>query len=186
MRKFAIAGLFALGITLAGCSGDNRTPPPPSATPGVGNSVYDNIFNDPNLSTLLATINAAGLANTLDDEETPFTLFAPNNDAFRVLEESNPNDNIIDELVADPTRLSSILSYHVVSGTTDAEAAAAATPSFMVTLNGATVSLARSNTSPTGLSVSGSDVVVANSNYRPTSSVGIVHVIRSVLTPPEQ
>lgn len=183
MKIFVTAGLFALGIVLAGCSADDRTPPPPAATPGVGNSVYDNIFNDPNLSTLLATIDAADLANTLDNEETPFTLFAPNNDAFRVLEESNPNDTIIADLVADPSRLSSILKYHVVPGTTDSASAAA--PAFFPTLNGATLTLEASNSSPSGLSVSGSDIVVANSNYKPNSSVGIVHVIGSVLLPPE-
>ena len=183
MKKFTTAGLLALGMFVAGCSSDDRLPPPPEATPGVGNSVYDNLVNDPNLSTLLALVNAADLADTLDNEETPFTLFAPNNDAFRVLEESNPNDTIIDELVADPNRLSSILTYHVVSGTTDAESAAA--PAFFVTQNGATLSLEASNTSPSGLSVSGSNIVVTNSNYRPTSSVGIVHVIGSVLLPPE-
>ena len=183
VKRFITAGLLAL--VLAGCSSDDRLPPPPEATPGVGNSVYDNIFNDPNLSTLLTLVNAADLADTLDNEETPFTLFAPNNDAFRVLEESDPNDTIIDELVADPSRLSSILTYHVVSGTTDAETAAATAPAFLITQNGATLSLASSNSSPTGLSVSGSDIVVANSNYSQTSSVGIVHVIRSVLMPPE-
>ncbi len=185
MKKFVTAGVFTLSIVLTGCASDNRTPPPPAATPGVGTSVYDNIFNDPNLSTLLATIDAAGLAATLDNEETPFTVFAPNNDAFRVLEESNPNDTIIDELVADPSRLSSILKYHVVSGTIDAADAAARAPSFLITQNGSTLSLATSGSSPSGLSVSGSDIVVTNSNYSPTSSIGIVHVIRSVLLPPE-
>ena len=192
MKKLMVTGLVALGLTLAGCSSDDDdddsgmdTTALPAATPGVGNSVYDNIVNDPNLSTLLAAIDAAGLADTLDNEETPFTVFAPNNAAFQVLEDSDPNDNAIEDLLADPTTLSSILTYHVISGTTVAADAAAASPADLTTVNGAALALAGSDTAPTGLSVGGADILVADSNYSETASVGVVHVIRSVLIPPQ-
>jgi len=191
MKKMMTIGCCALSLALAACSSDDndsdgdQMDPPPAATPGVGNSVYDNIFNDPNLSTLLAAIDAAGLADTLDNEETPFTVFAPNNAAFQVLEDSDPNDTLIDDLLADPARLSPILTYHVVSGATDAAAATAAAPADLTTVNGATLALATSDSAPTGLSVGGADILVADSNYSANNSVGVVHTIRAVLLPPE-
>lgn len=60
-----------------------------AATPGVGNSVHDNIFNNPDLTNFREAIDAAGLASTLDNEEQPFTVFAPVNSAFTVFALSN-------------------------------------------------------------------------------------------------
>jgi len=57
--------------------------------PGIGNSVYDNIFNNPDLSIFREAIDAAGLAGTLDNEEEVFTVFAPMNAAFTVFALSN-------------------------------------------------------------------------------------------------
>lgn len=188
IKNILTAGVLATGVILGGCSSDDdpvvTEDPVPTATPGVGNSVYDNIFNDSNLSTLLAAIDAAGLADTLDNEASQFTVFAPNNAAFQVLEDSDPNDDAIADLLADPTTLSSILTYHVISGTTDAAAATAAAPTDLTTVNGATVALATSDSAATGLSIGGANIVVADSNYDSNSSVGVVHVISSVLIPP--
>jgi len=61
------------------------------------------------LTTLSAAIDAAGLADQLEDG--PFTVFAPSNDAFEAIPE-----NVFDSIVADLDLLSSILGYHVVVG----------------------------------------------------------------------
>lgn len=172
------------GDTTDGDTTDGSTAPP-AATPGVGNSVYDNIFNDPDLSILLAAIDTAGLADTLDDEGSEFTIFAPNNAAFAGFVASN--DGFADAaalLAAGADVLTPILTYHVVSGTTDAAAASAAAPADLTTVNGATVALGNSDTAPTGLSIGGTDVLVGNSNYTADTSVGVVHIIASVLVPP--
>lgn len=187
IKKILTVGLLASGVALSGCSSDNDPvveDTVPVATPGTGNSVYDNIVNDSNLSTLRVAIDAAGLADTLDNEASQFTVFAPNNAAFQTLEDSDPNDNAIDDLIADPTTLSSILTYHVVAGTTDAAGATAAAPTELTTVNGATVALGTSDTSATGLSIGGANIVVADSNYDSNASVGVVHVISAVLLPP--
>ncbi len=172
------------GGTTDGGTTDGSTAPP-AATPGVGNSVYDNIYNDPDLSILLAAIDTAGLADTLDDEGSEFTVFAPNNAAFAGFVASN--DGFADSaalLAAGADVLTPILTYHVVSGTTDSAAASTAAPADLTTLNGATVALGISDTAPTGLSIGGTDVLVGNSNYTADTSVGVVHVIASVLVPP--
>lgn len=197
MKKLLLAGLISGGLVAGGCSSDDDDTgmtdggmtdggtTVPAATPGVGNSVYDNIFNDPDLSTLLAAIDAADLADTLDDEASDFTVFAPNNAAFEAFIAGN--DGFADAaalLAAGAEVLSPILTYHVVAGTTDAAGATAAAPAELTTVNGAAVSLGTSTTAPTGLSIGGTDILIGDSNYDSAVSVGVVHVIASVLTPP--
>ncbi len=202
MKKLLLAGLIAGGVFVGGCSSDSDDGMSsggenggenggemtvPAATPGVGNSVYDNIFNDESLSTLLAAIDAAGLADTLDNEDSEFTVFAPNNAAFEAFIAGNDSfDDAEALLAAGPDVLAPILTYHVLGSTVVASAAAEAAPADLETVNGATVALATSDTAPTGLSIGGTDVLVGDSNYDADSSVGVVHIIASVLIPPAE
>ncbi|MHA7056249.1 fasciclin domain-containing protein [Aquimarina sp. M1] len=65
-----------------------------------------------NFSTLVAAVKAAGLVETLNSDG-PFTVFAPVNEAFAKL----PNGTV-DSLLKTESKetLTSILTYHVVSG----------------------------------------------------------------------
>ena len=64
----------------------------------------------PQLSTLLAAVQAAGLVETLAGEG-PFTVFAPTNDAFAKI----PKETL-DGLLADKEALTAVLLRHVVPG----------------------------------------------------------------------
>uniref|UniRef100_A0A7S1P7J5 FAS1 domain-containing protein n=2 Tax=Vitrella brassicaformis TaxID=1169539 RepID=A0A7S1P7J5_9ALVE len=66
----------------------------------------------PELSTLVAALEAAGLVETLQGEG-PFTVFAPTNDAFDALPEG-----VLEDLLKPENKdtLTEILTYHVVSG----------------------------------------------------------------------
>ena len=67
--------------------------------------------NNPQLSTLGAAVEAAGLTDTLNGEG-PFTIFAPSNSAFGKIP---PGD--LDAVLADPAgALTDILTLHVVVG----------------------------------------------------------------------
>ena len=67
-------------------------------------------------STLVAAVKAAELVETLSSEG-PFTVFAPTNDAFNAL----PEGTVPTLLEAENKgKLTSILTYHVVSGNFDA------------------------------------------------------------------
>ncbi len=67
--------------------------------------------NNPQLSTLGAAVEAAGLTDTLNGEG-PFTIFAPSNSAFGKIP---PGD--VDAVLADPAgALTDILTLHVVVG----------------------------------------------------------------------
>src|SRR5690606_29540184 len=126
---------------------------------------------DPNFSTLVAALSAAGLVDTLAGEGN-FTVFAPTNDAFAALPEGT-----VDALLADPSGdLTQILLYHVVDGV--ARAADVVGMSEATTLNGAPIAIAvvdgavRLNESA---NVVTTDIEATN---------GVIHVIDSVLLPP--
>ena len=65
-----------------------------------------------NFSTLVAAVKAADLVETLNSEG-PFTVFAPNNEAFAKLPEGTVESLLKAENKA---ALTSILTYHVVAG----------------------------------------------------------------------
>jgi transforming growth factor-beta-induced protein len=67
--------------------------------------------NNPELSTLVSAVQAAGLVDTLNGEG-PFTIFAPANSAFAKIP---PAD--LETVLADPAGLlTTVLTYHVVAG----------------------------------------------------------------------
>jgi len=73
-------------------------------------NVIETAAADGRFSTLLVALDEAGLTSTLQDEG-PFTVFAPTNDAFAALPEG-----AVDNLLQDPASLTRILDYHVVEG----------------------------------------------------------------------
>ncbi|MBV1854489.1 fasciclin domain-containing protein [Catellatospora tritici] len=65
---------------------------------------------NPQLSTLVAAITKAGLADTLNSAPE-LTVFAPSNDAFSQVPKAD-----LDRVMADPELLKKVLTYHVVTG----------------------------------------------------------------------
>ena len=61
-------------------------------------------------NTLVTAVKAAGLVDTLKSKG-PFTVFAPNDDAFAKLPKGT-----VEGLLKDIPKLKSVLTYHVVSG----------------------------------------------------------------------
>jgi uncharacterized surface protein with fasciclin (FAS1) repeats len=60
--------------------------------------------------TLVAAVKAAGLVDTLSSKG-PFTVFAPNDDAFAKLPKGT-----VEGLLDDKAKLTAVLTYHVVAG----------------------------------------------------------------------
>jgi uncharacterized surface protein with fasciclin (FAS1) repeats len=67
---------------------------------------------DPQVSTLVSAITAAGLGETLSGTG-PFTVFAPSNDAFAKLDKATLDGLMIP---ASKDKLAALLKYHVVAG----------------------------------------------------------------------
>jgi transforming growth factor-beta-induced protein len=128
--------------------------------------------NNPQLSTLVSAVQAAGLVDTLNGEG-PFTIFAPANSAF----EQIPADQL-DALLADPTGdLTSILTLHVVAGQRLSSADLAEVGS-VATVNGEEITFAADGDS---ISVNGGQAKVVCADV-PTANA-TVHIIDGVLMP---
>ena len=113
MLKFATAAAIAMlaGPPLAACAAGG---PKASAAsmPAASRTVVDLAVASPAHRTLVAAVQAAGLADTLSGQG-PFTVFAPTDAAFARLPAGT-----VETLVRPENRqtLQSILGYHVVAG----------------------------------------------------------------------
>ncbi len=120
-------------------------------------------------NTLVAAVEAAGLVDTLKGEG-PFTVFAPTDEAFAALPEGT-----VESLLADPEALAAILTYHVVPGkvmSTDLSDGMTA-----ATVNGADITIGTEG----GVTVNDANVASADV----LASNGVIHVIDSVILPPQ-
>ncbi len=128
--------------------------------------------NNPQLTTLVAAVKAAGLVDTLNGPG-PFTIFAPANSAFAKLPAGTVETLVKPENI--PT-LSSILTYHVIGGK-KLSSGDLTKMSSLTTVNGESLTIAVKNKK---ITVNGTtnvvlaDVQVAN---------GTVFIIDSVLMP---
>ncbi len=123
--------------------------------------------NNPVLSTLVTAVKAAGLVDTLNGEG-PFTIFAPTNDAFAAIP---PAD--LEAVLADKELLTSILTLHVVGGSS-MNAADLGAAKTAATVNGEELTFGADGTTVNGANVVCSDVMTANAT---------VHIIDAVLMP---
>lgn len=135
--------------------------------------IVDNAAKASNVTTVVAAVKAAGLVDTLKGPG-PFTVFAPTNDAFAKLPAGTVDTLLKPSMKAD---LTSILTYHVVSGRyTAADLKDGMT---LKTVNGATLKI----------TVVGGKVMINGNAMVETADVissnGVTHVIDTVLMPPK-
>ena len=132
-------------------------------------TIVDIASSDPQFSTLVAAVKAAGLADTLSGTG-PFTVFAPTNAAFSKLGKTT-----IDALLADPEKLKSILTYHVVSK--QLAASDVLGMSSVSTVNGANAVISLKNGAAyiNNARITKTDIMASN---------GVIHVIDTVILPP--
>lgn len=81
-------------------------------------NIVENAVNSKDHTTLVAAVKAAGLVETLMTTG-PFTVFAPTNEAFGMLPAGTVEALVMPE---NKSKLTGILTYHVVSGKLDADA----------------------------------------------------------------
>ena len=185
MRRTAIAVVaVAAALTLSACSSssDEATTAESSAaveesaiaeademvgetSPGT---IVEVASANPDFSTLVAAVSAAGLVETLSGEG-PFTVFAPTNEAFAALPAG-----VLDALLLPENKdaLVKILTYHVVPGTV---LAADITDGDVATVEGQNVTLSTAD----GVTVNGATVITADV----LADNGVIHVIDAVLVP---
>jgi transforming growth factor-beta-induced protein len=140
--------------------------------PAKLSDIVDTAVADGRFKTLAAALGAAGLVETLKGEG-PFTVFAPTDDAFAKLPAGTVETLLKPENLE---QLKSILLYHVVSGKVMADQ--------VVTLESADTVLGK----PVTIKVMDGKVYVNDSQVVLTDVLaanGVIHVIDSVLLPPQ-
>jgi phosphate transport system substrate-binding protein len=123
-------------------------------------------------STLVSMVQAAGLADALSGEG-PFTVFAPNNDAFAKLPQP-----VVDFLAAHPEDLQRVLSYHIIAGEAIGSdmAMSMSEAAQKATVEGSEVTVAYD-----GAKVMVNDALVVAADI--AASNGVIHAIDQVILP---
>jgi len=182
--KFAFV-FVVLAMMLAAC-GPQATPAPeptpmpeptaiPTEEPEMPKTIVDIAVEDGRFTTLVAAVQAAGLAETLSGAG-PFTVFAPTDDAFAALPAGTLDSLLLPE---NKQQLTDILLYHVVAGKVMA--------ADVVGLDG--------KSAETALAGKSIDIKVDMGNVYLNETVmvvitdieasnGVIHVIDAVLLPP--
>jgi uncharacterized surface protein with fasciclin (FAS1) repeats len=130
--------------------------------------IVDTAVSAGSFNTLVKAVQAAGLVETLKGEG-PFTVFAPTDDAFAKLPAGT-----LESLLNDKTKLTAILTYHVVPG--KVMAADVMNLKSAKTVQGQEV---RISANGSGVMIDDAKVIKADIE----TSNGVIHVIDSVILP---
>jgi uncharacterized surface protein with fasciclin (FAS1) repeats len=174
---YIVSIFMVLALVLAACA-PAATPEPtpePTAEPTEEpmpeeQTIVDIAVADGRFTTLVAAFQAAELVETLSGDG-PFTVFAPTDDAFAKLPEGT-----VEGLLEDIPALTDILLYHVVSGEVLAEDVVMLEEAE--TLLGENVSI---RVEDGNVYINDSMVVITDI----MADNGVIHVIDTVLLPPE-
>ena len=157
----------AMALMALGCSsGDDSNTAP-------AKSILETAREAGNFETLVAAVEAAGLADTLNGPGT-FTVFAPTDEAFAALPEGTVESLLMPENLG---KLSDILTYHVVPGQVDAqgvmlsESLATVFGQALTVFTDGGVMIGNNSSMATVIQV---DISAGN---------GVIHVIDTVITP---
>jgi transforming growth factor-beta-induced protein len=183
MKAFRLPSLIiVLALVLAACAPAAAVVEPaamPTEAPAVepepiveaSNTIVDIAAGNPDFSTLVAAVSAAGLVDALSGEG-PFTVFAPTNEAFAKLPEGTLESLLLPE---NKQVLTDILLYHVVSGSVLA--------ADVVNLSQAETLLGKN----VNIKVDMGSVMINEANVVATDIIadnGVIHVIDSVILIP--
>ncbi len=187
-HKLMIPLVASTAIALSACgeAPDNTdmadAEPAMEAPADMSSTIVDVAAGNPDFSTLVAAVQAAGLVETLSGDG-PFTVFAPNNAAFDKL----PAGTVQTLTTDDTETLGNILTNHVVAGefmATDVVAAieAAGDAGYTIeTVNGATLTAMMDGENVVLRDATGGTAIVVATDV--DADNGVIHVIDTVLMP---
>ena len=165
-KMFSVFALFTLVFTFAISSKLNASNQDKSTNE---KDIVETAVGAGTFTTLATALTEAGLIDALKGEG-PFTVFAPNDDAFKKL----PKETL-ESLLKDKEALKKILLYHVVSGNVTAKDVVKL--SKATTLSGQDVKIKVSGKT---VKINKSKVIAADVKAKN----GVIHVIDTVLMPP--
>ena len=150
MKKTLIASVLSFGLVLSAQAKD----------------IVDTAVAAGSFKTLATALTAAGLVDTLKGQG-PFTVFAPTDDAFAKIPKAD-----LDALLKDKTKLTAVLTYHVVAGKV---MAADVKAGQVKTIQGSELTV----TTAGGVKVNAANVVKTDI----VADNGVIHVIDTVVIP---
>jgi len=175
-KRSVLAVAMAASMLFVACGDDEDTTVSTvaavadSAAPAEAGDIVAVASANPDFSTLVAAVAAAGLVETLQGPG-PFTVFAPTNEAFAALPAG-----LVDKLLLPENKavLAQILTYHVVSGKV---MAADVTAGDVPSVEGSNIAV----TVDGGVKLNGSANVIITDV---AASNGVIHAIDAVILPP--
>lgn len=183
MRSLLV-GLVATGALIAAACGGSTPASSPASSPAASpaaaapsapaQNIVQVASSNADFSTLVTAVKTAGLADTLSGPG-PYTVFAPTNEAFAALPAGT-----LDSLLKPENKatLSSILTYHVVSGAVTSKDVKSGA---VTTVNGAPFTV---SSDMGGLYITddkGNKAKIVTTDIQ--ASNGVIHVINGVLLP---
>jgi uncharacterized surface protein with fasciclin (FAS1) repeats len=132
------------------------------------NDVVDTAIAAGTFTSLVAAVQAADLVQVLKGPG-PFTLFAPNDDAFANIPKAD-----LDALLKDKAKLAKVLTHHVFAGNANSTDLAMLKDLSVADGGRLTIQVANGKLKVGGANVIQADIAVAN---------GTIHVIDAVLLP---
>tara|TARA_E500000305_G_scaffold108810_1_gene112015 strand:+ start:93 stop:671 length:579 start_codon:yes stop_codon:yes gene_type:complete len=189
-RKMMIPLLAGTALSISACSepaeeatmDDEMAMADAGSVEAVAPDIVGVASGNPDFSTLVAAVQAAGLVETLSGPG-PFTVFAPTNEAFAAL----PEGTVETLTTQDTETLGTILTYHVVAGevmAADVIAAieAAGDAGYTIeTVNGGTLTATLDGGNVVLTDATGGTATVVATDV--DASNGVIHVIDTVLMP---
>jgi uncharacterized surface protein with fasciclin (FAS1) repeats len=200
MRTRTPAALAIVGaLALAACGSDDDSSSDATPAPATTEAMSDDEMSDDEMSddmsademaaaegdlvvvaagrddltTLVAAIEAAGLTDTLANEG-PFTIFAPNDEAF--MDYLGEMGMTAEDALADTTFLSTLLQGHVVEAGDDSAMVAGMVDNPFVSLAGTELPVTVDGDT---ITIGGAEIVEADI----FATNGVIHVIDTVLAP---
>jgi len=183
----AVSVVAAAGLALGACSSSSKAATDTNTsttaadttmtTAPAAKTIVEIAASNPDFSTLVAGVKAAGLADTLSGPG-PFTVFAPTNAAFAKLPAGTLDTLLKPE---NKQQLAAILTYHVLPATV---MASDVRPGKVKTVNGATFTVATEGGNVILTDGQGNKAKVVKTDI--VASNGVIHVIDAVLLPPKQ
>lgn len=161
LKKLMIAAMAVIGLTVSA-----------TVAHAMQKNIVETAVEAGEFTTLAKALGAAGLVDTLKGKG-PFTVFAPTDKAFAKLPAGTVESLLQPE---NRDKLTAILTYHVVPG--EVKAAAVVKLDEAKTVNGKMVSV----------KVDGGTVMLNDAKVTATdiaASNGVIHVIDTVILPPE-
>lgn len=149
---------------------------PPEAMMDSTSNIVETAVAAGDFTTLVAALEATGLDATLANEEAEFTVFAPTDAAFAMIDAA-----VLDRLLENPDELSAILLQHVVAGSVDSVTAYTLNGQSAPTAAGSTetpVTIPVAINSSTDMLTFGGAQIVTKDIY---ANNGVIHVIDMVV-----